>query len=122
LVRWPEAWIALRRSERENEEAVIYFRLDQYPVSAPLIALWDEHRNAIVEADQWPSWFKNFIVNHYPAFADVHPPTYTLEVLRMSQLVARRLRENQCGSWISYGDITQTLGRLLRCFRSAEAP
>lgn len=121
-VSWPEAWIALRQSERASEEAVIYLRLDQYPVSPPVIALWDEHRNAIVDADQWPSWFKRFIVDHYPAFADIHPPTYTPEVLRMSQLVARRLRENQCGSWISSGDLTQTLERLLGCFRSAATP
>jgi hypothetical protein len=122
-VRWPEAWIALRRPEEGSDEAVIYFRLDQYPASAPLIALWDEHRNnAIGEADQWPSWFKSFIVAHYPAFADIYPPTYSPAVLRMSQLVARRLRKNQCGSWISSGDITQTLERLLRCFRSIAAP
>jgi hypothetical protein len=118
-IDWPEVLIALRRVERGRiEEAIVHLRLHAYPSEAPLVALWEPSRGAIVEAERWPQWFKNFFVFCYPVFAETDTQVYTPDLLLMSTLIARRIR-NDPASWSPSGDITQTLVRLLRCFRNA---
>ena len=119
-IRWPEAIFAVRRQEHRgrNHEALIRFQLDKYPKSAPVIDLWDVDRQSKVEPAEWPNWFPDFVVQHYPAFAVIEPAPYTPELLQISEAIARRLKEAEGDSWDSSGDITQCLIRLLTSFRS----
>jgi len=119
-IRWPEAIFAVRREERRgrSHEALVRFQLDKYPQSAPVIDLWDVDRQSKIEPAEWPNWFPQFVVQHYPAFAVIEPAPYTPELLQISEAIARRLKEGESDSWDSSGDITQCLIRLLTSFRS----
>lgn len=119
-LRWPEATFAVRREEcrGRSPEALVRFQLDKYPQSAPVIDLWDIDRQRTIEPIQWPNWFRNFVVRHYPSFAVIEPRPYSPAVLEISEEIARRLKEAERESWDSSGDITQCLIRLLTSFRS----
>jgi hypothetical protein len=119
-IRWPEAVFAVRRKEhrRGSHEALIRFQLDKYPQSAPVIDLWNVDRQSNIEPIQWPNWFRNFVVRHYPSFAVIEPATYSPALLQISEAIARRLKEAESEPWDSSGDITQCLIGLLTCFRS----
>ena len=119
-IRWPEAIFAVRRKEhpRRSHEALVRFQLDKYPQSAPVIDLWDVDRRSKIEPVQWPNWFRNFVVQHYPSFAVIEPAPYSPALLQISEAIARRLKEAESESWDSSGDITQCLIRLLTSFRS----
>ena len=119
-IRWPEAIVAVRRKElrHRNHEALIRFQLDSYPQSAPVIDLWDVDRQSKIEPIQWPNWFRNFVVRHYPSFAVIEPRPYSPALLEISEEIARRLKEADRESWDSSGDITQSLIGLLTSFRS----
>ena len=119
-IRWPAAIFAVRRKEHRDRshEALVRFQLDKYPQSAPVIDLWDVDRQSKIEPAEWPKWFPQFVVQHYPDFAVIEPALYTPELLEISEAVARRLKKGECDSWDSSGDITQCLIRLLTSFRS----
>ena len=119
-IRWPEAIFAVRRKEQRHRshEALVRFQLDKYPQSAPGIDLWDVDRQSKIEPAEWPKWFPQFVVQHYPDFAVIEPAPYTPELLEISEAVARRLKRGESDSWDSSGDITQCLIRLLTSFRS----
>jgi len=119
-ISWPEAIFAVRRREHErlSHEALIRFQLDKYPLSAPVIDLWDIDRQSTIEPIQWPNWFRNFVVRHYQSFAVIEPRPYSPAVLEISEAIARRLKEAESESWDSSGDITQCLIGLLTSFRS----
>lgn len=119
-VRWPEAILAVRRKEQRhgNHEALVRFQLDKYPQSAPVVDLWHVDRQSSIEPIQWPNWFRNFVVRHYPSFAVIEPRPYSLAVLEVSEAIARRLKEAESESWDPSGDITQCLIGLLTSFRS----
>jgi hypothetical protein len=119
-VRWPEAIFAVRRQEQRHRshEALVRFQLDKYPLSAPIIDLWDVDRQSKFEPIQWPNWFRNFVVRHYASFAVIEPRPYSPALLQISEAIARRLKEAESESWDSSGDITQCLVRLLTSFRS----
>lgn len=117
-VRWPEAIFAVRRKEQRHRsrEALVRFHLDKYPLSAPIIDLWDVDRQSNIEPIQWPNWFRNFVVRHYASFAVIEPRPYSPALLQISEAIARRLKEAESESWDSSGDITQCLIRLLTSF------
>jgi hypothetical protein len=119
-IRWPEAIFAVRRKEQRhrNHEALVRFQLDKYPLSAPVIDLWDVDRQSNIEPIQWPNWFRNFVVRNYASFAVIEPRPYSPAVLEISEAIARRLKEAESESWDSSGDITQCLIGLLTSFRS----
>jgi len=119
-IRWPEAIFAVRREEcrGRSPEALVRFQLDKYPQSAPGIDLWDLDLQSKIEPAEWPNWFPQFVVQHYPAFAVIEPAPYTFELLQMSAAIARRLKVAEGDSWDPSGDITQCLIRLLTSFRS----
>ena len=119
-IRWPAAIFAVRRKEHRgrSDEALVRFQLDKYPQSAPVIDLWDLDRQSKIEPGEWPNWFPQFVVQHYPDFAVIEPAPYTPELLEISEAVARRLKKGESDSWDSSGDITQCLIRLLTTFRS----
>lgn len=119
-IRWPEAIFAVRRKEHRgrSHEALVRFQLDRYPQSAPVIDLWDVDRQSNIEPIQWPNWFRNFVVRHYPSFAAIEPRPYSATLLQISEEIARRLKEAESESWDSSGDITQCLIELLTCFRN----
>ena len=119
-IRWPEVIFAVRGKEhrRGSHEALIRFQLDKYPQSAPVIDLWNVDRQSNIEPIQWPNWFRNFVVRHYPSFAVIEPRPYSPALLEISEEIARRLKEAESEPWDSSGDITQCLIRLLTSFRS----
>jgi hypothetical protein len=119
-VRWPEAIFAVRRKEQGHisHEALVRCQLDKYPLSAPVIDLWDIDRQSNIEPIRWPNWFRNFVVRHYASFAVIEPRPYSPALLQISEAIARRLKEAESESWDSSGDITQCLIRLLTSFRS----
>ena len=122
-IRWPEAIFAVRPKEHRgrSHEALVRFQLHKYPQSVPVIDLWDVDGQSKIEPAEWPSWFKSFIVAYYPDFADIDPPSYTPELLRMSEIIVRKLKRGERDFWDSSGDITQCLARLLNSLHASEA-
>ena len=119
-IRWPGAIFAVRRKQHRGRslEALVRFQLDKYPQSAPVIDLWHVDRQSNIEPIQWPNWFRNFVVRRYRSFAVIEPRPYSPALLKISEEIARRLKEAESESWDSSGDITQCLIGLLTFFRS----
>lgn len=96
-IRWPEAIFAVRRKEHRDRshEALVRFQLDKYPQSAPVIDVWDVDRQSKIGPAEWPKWFPQFVVQHYPGFAVIEPAPYTPELLQISEAVARKLKKRR---------------------------
>ncbi len=55
--RWPDPLIAVAAAERPPAPSVLVLRFDltNYPAAAPTSQPWDEHADAALATDQWPT-------------------------------------------------------------------
>lgn len=122
LVRliWPHAVFAIGEAySSRDEKAVVNFCLEEYPIDAPTLQLWDPSTNRPVTVNAWPKWFINFITRYYPDLVKVSLQPYTPELLTISTAVVERQKVWRGVRWAPSGDITQVLTCLVECFRSA---
>lgn len=117
-INWPHAAFGLCRKPKAGEyrEAWLRLKLDKYPLAPPLVECWDAHTRSTVEATEWPEWFVHFVSHNYPQFADIEPPPYSANLLRISSVVAGRLKQ-QRDEWDVSKDLTQVLSRASSSFR-----
>jgi len=120
-LRWPYAIFGISSVvENERCELGLRFNFEKYPLSPPLVELWDFETQAPIRASDWPELFINFASQNYPQFADLVADSYCENLLRISAEAAHRLKAPTSDEWDPHGDLTQILARAYCSFRTPQ--
>lgn len=115
---WPSALFAIGEVfSTADPEVAVKLYLEQYPIGAPTLELFDLSTNMKIAARSWPSWFIDFITR-YPNLVKLQPEPYSPELLPICIAIARGLKQPRETGWCPPADITQVLFCLVECFRS----
>jgi hypothetical protein len=118
-LRWPYAVFGIGAAFSEGpEEVAVSFQLLGYPITAPIVQLWDISTDTNTPVHAWPTWFIEFITNYYPGLVKLELEPYNPALLTISSAIVRRLKQRPGIRWCPSGDITQVLCPLLESFRS----
>lgn len=121
-LNWPFGIFGLRRKAKQGKqcEAVLRLRFDMYPLMPPQVEVWSAETWSALGAELWPSWFRRFVCEYYPEFADLPPSQYCPDLLRISAALAHRLKQRTTGAWNAGQEFTQLLIRAAFCFRLSQ--
>lgn len=115
---WPSALFVIGEVfSTADPEVAVKLCLEQYPISAPTLELFELSTNTKIAARAWPNWFIDFITR-YPNLVKLQPEPYSPELLPISIAIARGLKQRRETGWYPPADITHVLFCLVECFRS----